>query len=62
MLGYHTVNNMKNSPLFLFLVFVTIASTTLAAQKPNIVVLFADDAGYADFGFQPDVREDMRRP
>lgn len=23
-----------------------------AAQKPNIVLLFADDAGYADFGFQ----------
>ena len=27
--------------------------------KPNIVVLFADDAGYADFGFQPNVSEDM---
>ena len=22
-------------------------------RPPNIVVLFADDAGYADFGFQP---------
>jgi hypothetical protein len=22
-----------------------------AAQKPNIVLLFADDAGYANFGF-----------
>jgi arylsulfatase A-like enzyme len=30
------------------------------APRPNIVVLFADDAGYSDFGFQPDTAEDMR--
>lgn len=26
---------------------------------PNIVVLYSDDAGYADFGFQPNVRPEM---
>ncbi|MDG1983707.1 MAG: sulfatase-like hydrolase/transferase [Planctomycetota bacterium] len=30
------------------------------AGRPNIVVLFADDAGFSDFGFQPDSMEDMR--
>ena len=28
--------------------------------KPNFVILFSDDAGYADFDFQPDVQEDMQ--
>jgi arylsulfatase A-like enzyme len=30
-----------------------------AAGKPNVVILFADDAGYADFGFQECVQPDM---
>ncbi len=30
-------------------------------ERPAIVVLFSDDAGYADFGFQPDVRPEMKR-
>jgi len=30
-------------------------------KKPNIIVLFSDDAGYADFGFQPNVRSDMAK-
>lgn len=29
------------------------------ASRPNIVVLFADDAGYSDFGFQPEATADM---
>lgn len=35
--------------IILFLISVTIPSC--AQKKPNIVFLFADDAGYADFGF-----------
>ena len=35
--------------ILLFLISVTISSC--AQKKPNIVFLFADDAGYADFGF-----------
>ncbi len=36
------------APLLPFLA----ASTGIAADKPNILVIRADDAGYADFGFQ----------
>ena len=36
-----------------------IAETAYCADKPNVVVLFADDGGYADFGFQPNVKQDM---
>jgi arylsulfatase A-like enzyme len=28
--------------------------------RPNVVILFSDDAGYADFGFQPAVRPEMK--
>ena len=27
---------------------------------PNVVILYSDDAGYADFGFQPNCAQDMR--
>ncbi len=32
-----------------------------AADKPNIVILYSDDAGYADFGFQPNCVEEMKK-
>lgn len=40
---------MKNH--FLLLVLVAIHLQLSAQEKPNIVLLFSDDAGYADFGF-----------
>ncbi|MEM9337483.1 MAG: sulfatase-like hydrolase/transferase [Bacteroidota bacterium] len=39
----------SSNPLPVFLIFLALGAT---AQKKNIVLLFADDAGYADFGFQ----------
>lgn len=39
--------------------FFAIATPIRAADKPNMVILFADDAGYADFGFQESARPDM---
>lgn len=33
----------------------------LLAKKPNIVILYSDDAGYADFGFQPVCAPDMKK-
>lgn len=32
-----------------------------AASMPNIVILYSDDAGYADFGFQPNCAEEMKK-
>ena len=43
------------------LAFVATTSFSLAAEKPNILVLFSDDAGYADFGFQPNCVEEMKQ-
>ena len=34
--------------------------TSSEKRAPNIVVLYSDDAGYADFGFQPNVADDMK--
>ncbi|XMO85870.1 sulfatase-like hydrolase/transferase [Algibacter sp. AS12] len=38
--------------LIVFLLVVSCLPTSVAQQKPNIIFLFCDDAGYADFGFQ----------
>ncbi len=63
---------MANSRLLLSSLFLSLAIHALFGQKalaeqpergserPNIIVLFSDDAGYSDFGFQPTVREEMR--
>lgn len=32
-----------------------------AASKPNVVVIYSDDAGYADFGFQPVCAPEMKK-
>lgn len=42
------------------LVFAILAGALAEAQPPNIVVLFADDAGYADFGLHGS--DDIRTP
>jgi arylsulfatase A-like enzyme len=61
-----TIRGMLGSRTLVVLVFVAFASQSLAqtaVQKrpPNIVLLYADDAGYADFGFQQDCAEDMAK-
>ncbi|MDN3620022.1 MULTISPECIES: sulfatase-like hydrolase/transferase [Polaribacter] len=40
---------MKKSILF---ICMAMAMASCAQKKPNIIFLFSDDAGYADFGFQ----------
>jgi len=38
--------------IFTILLCIAMQKAVNAQEKPNIVLLFADDAGYADFGFQ----------
>ncbi len=51
---------MKIRSLIL-LILITTALYISASAKPNIVILYADDAGYADFGFQPNCRPEMKK-
>ena len=43
---------MKRTIQVVLIAFSFISLQAEAGEKPNIVLLFADDAGYADFGFQ----------
>ncbi|MGB5420056.1 sulfatase-like hydrolase/transferase [Algibacter sp.] len=43
-----------------FLLILTVQFSAIAQKKPNIILLFADDAGYADFGFQGS--KDLKTP
>ncbi len=40
--------------------FSNSADAIQETATPNFLILFSDDAGYADFGFQPNVQSDMK--
>lgn len=38
-----------------------LAVSSVGSAQPNIIILYSDDAGYADFGFQPNCAADMKK-
>ncbi|MFC4991573.1 sulfatase-like hydrolase/transferase [Rubritalea tangerina] len=59
----HTLKEYSSSTMTkLFLALFSSSVLTLsAAKQPNVVILYSDDAGYADFGFQPNCVEEMKK-
>ncbi len=50
------IENMILRILSAFLV-----ASSVGSAQPNIIILYSDDAGYADFGFQPNCAADMKK-
>ena len=53
---------MKTNTNITFYFLALIMSVAAAGARPNIIVLFADDLGYADVDFQPNNRSVVRSP
>ena len=55
-------NKIKQHSIFLFIILALLNVKTLNAQeRPNIIVIFTDDHGFADLGIQGQV-EDIKTP
>lgn len=52
---------MKFHHILVLLLALSPPLSAAAKKRPNIVILYSDDAGYADFGFQPNCVEEMRK-
>lgn len=57
---------MKNNKLIVVLLFalITFSCSTKAAEntKPNVLIIVADDLGYADMSFLPYASKDIKTP
>ncbi len=51
----HDLGMISRISLLLF------TAASVVSAKPNIIVLYSDDAGYADFGFQPNCAAEMKK-